>query len=145
MGLDCSHDCWHGAYSAFNRWRMKIAEVAGYEICSVDHGDGRGLSQTIMLEWHRYHGGQLYGEWGDDNKPGQGTPHDPLIVLFVHSDCEGVIHPTQANDLANALCDLLPKLDGDGGGHVGNYRETTLRFIQGLRRAFSDQEDVEFH
>src|SRR5437016_2133419 len=29
MGLDTTHDCWHGAYSAFMRWRTKLAEVAG--------------------------------------------------------------------------------------------------------------------
>lgn len=29
MGLDTSHDCWHGAYSAFNRWREGIAKAAG--------------------------------------------------------------------------------------------------------------------
>ena len=29
MGLDTTHDCWHGAYSAFMRWRQKLAEVAG--------------------------------------------------------------------------------------------------------------------
>lgn len=23
MGLDTSHDCWHGAYSAFTRWRQQ--------------------------------------------------------------------------------------------------------------------------
>lgn len=25
MGLDVSHDAWHGAYSAFTRWRHEIA------------------------------------------------------------------------------------------------------------------------
>jgi hypothetical protein len=35
MGLDTTHDCWHGAYSAFMRWRRKLAEVAGYP--PLDH------------------------------------------------------------------------------------------------------------
>ncbi len=30
MGLDTSHGCWAGSYSAFNRWRRKINETAGY-------------------------------------------------------------------------------------------------------------------
>lgn len=29
MGLDTTHDCWHGAYSAFMRWRRGIAKAAG--------------------------------------------------------------------------------------------------------------------
>ena len=28
MGLDTSHDCWNGAYSAFHRWRIKITPAA---------------------------------------------------------------------------------------------------------------------
>ena len=30
MGLHTTHGCWRGAYSAFMRWRMKLAEVAGF-------------------------------------------------------------------------------------------------------------------
>jgi hypothetical protein len=29
MGLDVSHECWTGAYSAFHIWRCKIAELKG--------------------------------------------------------------------------------------------------------------------
>ena len=29
MGLDTSHGCWHGAYSAFTRWRTVLAQAAG--------------------------------------------------------------------------------------------------------------------
>jgi hypothetical protein len=31
MGLDTSHDCWHGAYSAFMRWRSELCRAAGQE------------------------------------------------------------------------------------------------------------------
>lgn len=138
MGLDTSHGCWHGAYSAFSRWREHIAEVAGYAIWPVLCEDGI-KRDTIMLEWHRYGElKELMGEW-------DATPHDALIVLFAHSDCEGVIHPAQAVALADRLEELLPKLEGDGGGHVGNYRETTQRFIEGLRAAAATGEDVVFH
>jgi hypothetical protein len=27
MGLDTTHDAWHGAYSAFMRWREKVGPV----------------------------------------------------------------------------------------------------------------------
>lgn len=29
MGLDTTHGCWHGAYSAFHRWRVEVAKAAG--------------------------------------------------------------------------------------------------------------------
>ena len=138
MGLDITHDCWNGAYSAFSRWRQKIAEAAGYWVLPVTYPDGGGTHPTIILDWHRYQNGELFGEWRD-------PPRDPLLVLFVHSDCEGVIHPEQAGPLADALESLLPKLQGDGGGHIGDYREKTQNFINGLRAAAAAGEDVEFH
>lgn len=88
MGLDTTHGCWHGAYSAFMRWREKLAEVAGLP---------------------------------------------PLMLM------EGFY-------LADRLAELLPKLpEGDGGGHIGHWREKTQTFIDGLRLAASRGEDVEFH
>jgi hypothetical protein len=32
MGLDTTHDCWHGSYGGFNRWRNAIAAAAGYTL-----------------------------------------------------------------------------------------------------------------
>ena len=136
MGLDTSHDCWHGAYSAFTRWRNKLAEVAGYEILKVQYDDGY-IMDTIMLDWGHLHD-QLMGEWDE-------TPEDPLLVLLVHSDCEGCIYPEQSGPLANRLEELLPLLPTeDDKGHIGNWREKTQKFIDGLRKASMNYEVVEF-
>lgn len=32
MGLDTTHDCWHGAYSAFHRFRHGIARAIGLDL-----------------------------------------------------------------------------------------------------------------
>lgn len=150
MGLDTSHDCWHGAYSAFTRWRHHIAEAAGYYVRPVywdgrkEDGQPRGMCwDSIMLEWHRYGSEkELHGDWAE-------TPHDPLIVLFAHSDCDGVIRPAQAVPLADALEALLPKIeDAPDSGHIGargGYIEVTKKFIAGLRKAAAAGEDVDFH
>ncbi len=142
MGLDTSHDCWHGAYSAFTRWRHHIAEAAGYQIMPVKYEDGM-MIDTIMLEWHRYSPEkELMGIWDE-------TPHDPLIVLFAHSDCEGKIFPAQAAPLADALEALLPKIPDDAvSGHIGargGYVGVTKKFIAGLRAAVEAGEPVDFH
>jgi hypothetical protein len=137
MGLDCSHDAWHGAYSAFSRWRHKIAEAAGYAVWPVKYGDGM-THDTVMLDWGRITKENQFGAW-------EQTPADPLVVLFVHSDCEGEIRPEQAGPLADALERLLPDLDGDGGGHIGDYRSKTRAFIDGLRRAVAANEPLDFH
>lgn len=136
MGLDTSHGCWHGAYSAFTRWRHKVAQMAGYtlEKCPPPHD----YMDQVAIDWSKYSDANLYGKW-------EATPDDPLIVLIAHSDCDGEILPAQAGPLANRLEELLPLLDGDGGGHIGSYREKTLAFIDGLRKAVAANEPVDFH
>ncbi len=137
MGLDCSHDAWEGSYSAFTRWRHKIAEVAGYAIWPVKD-DNRLTMDTIIIDWGHVPAGAVMGEW-------ENTPDDPLIVLFTHSDCDGVIHPAQGGPLADRLEEILPEVEGDGGGHIGSYREKTKAFIEGLREAAIAGEPLEFY
>lgn len=134
MGLDTSHDCWHGAYSAFTRWRHELAKAAGYQVIRIE---GQ-IHDTTMLDWGHIAEKNFYGEWDV-------PPSDPLILLIAHSDCEGVIHPEHGALLADRLTELLPLLNGDGGGHIGSYREKTQTFIDGLRAAVAAGEDVDFH
>jgi len=144
MGLDTTHDCWHGAYSAFSRWRNKLAEVAGYTF----HKCGEPpIYTTADLDWGSIHatiGNDLFGVWPSVPVRANGTP-DALIVLLAHSDCEGKLQVDMLLPLADRLEELLPLLDGDGGGHVGDYRKTTQRFIDGLRRAAAENKPVKFH
>jgi hypothetical protein len=157
MGLDTTHDAWHGAYSAFSRWRDKLAEVAGYTFHA--HGEPFKLGGTGMevmgtsrvlvdLDWGGIEsviGHDLFGRWPRIPVRHDGTP-DPLIVLLAHSDCEGQIQSEFCGPLADRLEELLPLLgDEDGGGHVGSYAAKTETFIRGLRAAAEAGEDVEFH
>lgn len=140
MGLDTSHGCWHGAYSAFTRWRNTIAEAAGYQLMDpLPEEKAQGyFTKYPMIEWSGVVEENLQGEW-------HRTPPDPLIVLIAHSDCDGVIHPAQAGPLADRLEELLPKLpEGDGGGHIGDWRAKTQQFVDGLRAAVAAGEDVDF-
>jgi hypothetical protein len=94
---------------------------------------------TVMIDWGHITAENLMGEWAR-------TPDDPLIVLIAHSDCEGLIHPSQALPLADRLAGLLPLLPSDQApGHIGDWRFKTQKFIDGLRLATERNEDVEFH
>ena len=141
MGLDTTHDAWHGAYSAFTRWRTHIAEKAGYDVVGVpgqgEAWDNRFHYPVIFVDWGHITMQQIMGEW-------EKTPDDPLLVLITHSDCDGLIRPAQAAPLADRLEEILPLLDGDGGGHKGLYRDKTQKFIDGLRLAVALDEPVEF-
>lgn len=138
MGLDTSHGCWHGAYSAFTRWRHKIAEVAGYAVWSVVYDDGI-KSDTIMLDWGHVTEENLAGKWNE-------MPSDPLILIFAHSDCHGELPWQFCAKLAERLEEIMPLLpDGDAPGHIGNWRYKTQEFIDGLKLAHKLQENVNFH
>lgn len=134
MGLDTSHGCWHGAYSVFTRWRHELARAAGYQVARLEGH----IHDTTLIDWGHIVDKNYYGDWDV-------LPTDPLILLIAHSDCEGVIHQAHAALLADRLTELLPLLDGDGGGHIGDYRTKTQQFIDGLRDAVAKGEDIEFH
>lgn len=132
MGLDTSHDCWHGPYGAFQLWRQELARAAGYQVVN----ERRGLGEPYYeLPWDQFEDKNYQGEW--DSIPGD----DPLMFLLVHSDCDGVIRPEHGIHLAGRMEQLLPLLDDD----VYRVREHTERFIDGLRKAAAAGEDVDFH
>lgn len=136
MGLDVSHDCWHGAYGAFSRWRDMLAKVAGYEIAKME--TDMGLRETVLIDWGHVTQANLEGDWDE-------TPADPLLIVIAHSDCDGWIRVRDLVPLADRLTELLPLLpEGEAPGHVRNWRDKTQAFIDGLRLAAERSEDVEF-
>lgn len=130
MGLDTSHDCWHGAYSAFRRFRNAIAVAAGWPMTD-DRTD-------YLLPLDEIFDENYAGEW--KRVPGD----DPLIVFLAHSDCDGVIHPEHGVHIAKRLRELAPLLSEEGGGHISSMRGVALQFAEGLERAAALGEDVEF-
>lgn len=153
MGLDCSHEAWHGAYSAFHRWREKIAEVAGLPPIELMEGFYQPLEgkMTYSITPTLWHGGQQ-GLWKlehlDTRLPIQwdSLKPDPLHELLYHSDCDGEIASDKCAAIADSLEKVIPLLpDGDGAGHIGNWKDTTQKFVDGLRLAASLGENLLFH
>lgn len=157
MGLDTTHGCWHGAYSAFHRWRSKIAEVAGLPPLEMMEGFwGRGntgmeLTLTCAASFCERSGNRHDADglrrlakmapikWAS-------LAPSPLHAFLYHSDCDGELAPQDCGPIADALEALVPLLpDEDTGGHIGNWREKTRTFIAGLRAAAAAGEAVEFH
>jgi len=147
MGLDTTHGCWRGAYSAFMRWREKIAECAGLPPLMLMEGFFEKGNYTDPFERdimdktkRRYPYGNLPIRW-DCLKP------SALHQLLYHSDCDGEIEAENCGPIADALEELMPELEkaGDGGGHIGLYADKTQKFINGLREAASKGENVNFH
>ena len=139
MGLDTTHEAWHGAYGAFTRWRHALARAAGYEVYEIRPG-----RDETFIDWGHTEERNYYGEW--DSIPCGIKGPDPLLILIVHSDCDGHIEPHHCALLAGRLTELLPLIpeDEDGGGHLGNVRAKTEQFIAGCIAAATAGERLEF-
>jgi hypothetical protein len=140
MGLDTTHDCWSGAYSAFHRWRVALADAADIQLM-----DMAGYKKGTKFQTPP----------GKDGlpKPWDQYKEDPLTVLLRHSDCDGFIPVEWCKPLADRLEGLIPFIKSDEGewghlgggyGHAEGYVDATKRFVAGLRLAAIRGENVEF-
>jgi hypothetical protein len=156
MGLDCSHDAWHGAYSAFMRWREKLAEVAGLPPLRLMEGFYAtiGCEVEIPTLFHGAYTGKSARDGGSPrlNKLDEQLPirwgclkPSPLHELLHHSDCDGEIAPDRCGPIADALEALIPLLPSlDDEGHIENWRDKTAAFVAGLRAAAAANEPLRF-
>lgn len=125
MGLDTTHDAWHGAYSGFNRFRYAVAEATGIDLEA--HWNGLDFTDDMLHT----------GNW---------EPGDPLFTLLNHSDCEGHIVWQRLTQLADRLESLLPNLEESVAPYRGwGPRGWTEQFIHGCRDAVRQQENLGFH
>ena len=153
MGLDISHDAWHGAYSAFMWWRTKLAEIAGLPPLELMEGfyseDVFSMNPIIRLEAFSIGNETVKSIIAELKKSlpirWSVLRSDVLYELLYHSDSDGEISWQIAGKLAKRLRELLPLLpDEDAGGHIGNWREKTEQFIKGCEEAYKKKEKLEF-
>jgi hypothetical protein len=149
VGLDTSHGCWHGPYSAFSRWRTALQAAAGWPLDEVSDPPFTFIESRV-INWAVLKDENFEGEW-------ESIPEDPLIVLVAHSDCSGVIPVPALLPLAERLEGLAPLIDPDADVHpewkpgmegratYDGFRAATVRFAAGLRIAAAAGEPVEFH
>ena len=135
MGLDTTHDCWHGPYSQFMRWRQWLNLFIMTERGEAGDEAARKIgymgATTAALE----------KAWADGHYKDQSVP---INVLMAHSDCDGDIPAEVCEPLADALEALLDRHMPQRGIY-DEQRPATERFIRGLRKAAAAGEAVEFH
>lgn len=123
MGLDTTHNAWHGPYSSFNEFRRAILkayngedlfEYEGYESrCKRDNGYESPGKALINI---------------DD---------DGILLLMDHSDCEGNIRWVDCKLVADSIERIITKLKDQ---HFDN----AIPFVKGLRLAYNSKEDLLF-
>ena len=135
MGLDTTHGCWHGPYSAFMRWREWLNYFVMLD--RADAGDeaakeisyGGATREAIDRAWTE-------GQYADQSVP--------INVLMNHSDCDGEIPAEVCAPLADALQAIMEKRMIECALY-DEKRPATERFIKGLREAAEAGEAVRFH
>ena len=143
MGLDTTHGAFHGAYSAFNRFRQVIAEAAGgsypphktpliiggEEVTNPDDG------MWYVPDWDEFQ-----------------IAHPGLSAFFVSNDCEGQFSPETCKQMADEIEALLPEIKFVASRHIaaghlerdGGYVKVAERYIAGCRAAHAANEALEY-
>jgi len=149
MGLNCSHDAFDGAYSAFSRLRQFVCEATGGSYPPHwEHGPageilkderGRTRYRTDVPDGHFACG----EEFNIDDWPG-------LYEFLAHSDCDGEIEPEMCLKVADDLEKLLPRMEAlrwEAHGHIardGGFIAVARKFIAGCRAAAAANEPLRF-
>ena len=126
MGLDCSHDAFSGAYSAFNRLRQFVAKAAGGSF--PDHEDTGLDNEFFYLDTNKWPG---------------------IAIFLAHSDCEGEIAPDDCLLVAQDLTRILDTTeDGPSVGHIaaqGGFLACIKKFRDGCIAANDANEPLQFY
>lgn len=122
MGLDTSHDCWHGPYSSFNDFRTRIAADQGIDDLRKFYKDNPTM----------------------DAKPYEDAGVDPRIIpLLNHSDCDGTLSPIECKGISLFLSEYEQRIVGTGIDD-GLHRDNVKRFAEGAAKAWVLNQEVEF-
>lgn len=140
MGLDTTHDAFHGAYSAFNRLRQEVARAVGgsyppHYLRSYDGKLAEDKNERLILD-DRLDPNRFYTPDDVTRKS-----HPGLWEFLSHSDCDGEIAPDMCAKVADDLEPLLDKMPEVGGGHIaarGGFREVLRKFVAGCRAAHAE-------
>ena len=153
MGLDCSHDAWDGAYSAFNSFRQVVCAAVGGSFPPHNYpGFGRGtITRDDLLGASKpLDNNMVY--FGDPEIAEDFDIDEGIVELLSHSDCDGEISPEMCKKVADGLEKIIPKISRMTGtpwsGHIesnGGYVAVTERFINGCREAYKNNEPLEFY
>lgn len=119
MGLDTTHNCFHGPYSTFNRFRHSVAMQIGINLDDYSAYNTNTEKDLSKLE------------------------HD-LMPFFNHSDCDGILTVEESKRIAKGLTDVLENFN-DSIEADYNFKEMVEQFRDGCLDAISANEEIDFH
>jgi len=118
MGLDTTHNCWHGSYSSFNSFRRELC-------CQI------GINLYDLIG---YGGNKMHEE---------NIQHD-IMPLINHSDCDGILTVEESKKVLKGLYIISSNLDEKKLDNPSYFKSKLYQFIGGLELAIDLNEPVEF-
>lgn len=121
MGLDTTHNAWHGSYRRFNSFRYDMARRIGI---NLDEYIGYTTSPSAT-------------------KRLSDIPH-PIKHLLDHSDCDGELTPEQCKEIAEGLDMIIREASIDDANEEYGHIYYAIQFRDGCLDAYSKNEPIEF-
>jgi len=118
MGLDTTHEAWHGPYSSFNQFRYWLANLIGISLNDYIGYNENGTKDLTSI-------------------------NHPLMPLFNHSDCDGKLTSDECKQIAEGIDSALKNTEPDEQPY-SHYQEA-ITFRDGCLLAYSKNEEIEFH
>ncbi len=143
MGLAISHGCISVPYSFFNRWRRNIAKSClwTYSI------KGNDIIESIDFNWNSLSQCSCEISKGLWKK----RPDDILLILYLHSDCEGFIYHKHLKELIKVLrghyndfIEYINKINPGMHFEIRRMGEYYLSFLGALERAYKRKQKIHF-
>lgn len=153
MGLDTSHDAYHGGYGGFHVFRETLARATASELgVDMDWPNSIGLPDGWPEAGDQPMDEGLRERLAMGNFTPDEMPPEPIYVLLLHHDCDGVIPAFACSPLADQMERLLPRIDAETLAFAPAWaipadRNTTdmaKRFVAGLRAASKAGQDLIF-
>ncbi len=149
MGLNCSHDAFHGAYGKFHRWRRTLADLADYPLLDIMAGfytqDTEDHCRVLLDADAHFTPNIVKDLFYNDFLPisWDNFKDDPLIELLRHSDCAGDISPESCEKIADRIeyvtSNIVKNVVIDE-----QFITITETFVKGLRAAHEANEPLIF-
>jgi len=119
MGLDTTHDCWHGSYSSFATFRKRLAKSIGEDYENLLELGGSKTPEEV---------------------------NHPITPLLFHSDCDGDLSVEECESIVKGIDMILENLEPQEDDEYGyGFRGRLIQFKIGCEEAIDLGEEVGFH
>lgn len=148
MGLDTSHDAWHGGYGRFDRWRVWLAWQIGIPLDLMEGFYDLGNHNPLALLNHKYPTGEEL-DMHELRKifkyfPLKWSAFKPnaLHSLLDHSDCDGYLNWSECKKISKELTKIISDLQETDDNKL--FLDETKQFLSGCNLAVRKKEKLIF-